>query len=184
VDQVAAAVLAAGSGSRMGGPKAELVINGARLLDRAVALARAAGCRPIYAVVRGGTDITGARAVVNPDPARGMRSSLALAVEAASGAPALAVLLVDMPDLSAAGVRQVVAGWRPGRVVVARYGAVRAHPTVMSPDLWRAAIDAAGPDEGARTFLAAHPEIVDEVEVAGDPADLDTPEDLARWTAP
>ncbi len=178
---VALAVLAAGSGERMGGPKAELRVGGARLLDRAIALARAAGCTPIYAVVRIGAEATGATRVVNPDPSRGMRSSLALAVEAAGDADALAVLLVDMPGLSAAAVRSVVGAWRPDRVAVACYDGVRAHPTVMSPDLWRSALETAGPDEGARAFLTAHPELVDEIDVVGDPADLDTPDDLARW---
>jgi molybdenum cofactor cytidylyltransferase/nicotine blue oxidoreductase len=53
----------------------------------------------------------------------------------------------------------------------------------MAPDLWRAALDLAGPDEGARAFLAAHPDLVDEVAVDGDPADLDTTDDLNRWRA-
>ncbi|MDT4942930.1 MAG: hypothetical protein QOJ34_3019, partial [Pseudonocardiales bacterium] len=36
-------------------------------------------------------------------------------------------------------------------------------------------------DEGARALLAARPDLVDEVDVPGDPTDLDTPADLARW---
>jgi molybdenum cofactor cytidylyltransferase/nicotine blue oxidoreductase len=178
---VAAAVLAAGSGVRMGGPKAELVVAGVRLLDRAVHVAREAGCAPVYAVVRDGTAVTGAEALVNPDPARGMRSSLALAVAAAASADALAVLLVDTPGVTAAAVRAVAAGWRPDRIAVARYGSRRGHPIVMAPQLWRLALEAAGPDEGARALLGARAELVDEVDVAGDPADLDTPDDLARW---
>jgi molybdenum cofactor cytidylyltransferase/nicotine blue oxidoreductase len=179
---VAAAVLAAGSGVRMGGPKAELVIDGVRLLDRAVALARDAGCGPVLAVVREPIPVAGAIAVVNSKPDRGMRSSLALAVDTAGTAEALAVLLVDMPGATAEGVRAVAQAWRPGRISVGRYGAVRGHPIVMAPTLWRAALELAGPDEGARAYLAAHPHLVDEVDVPGNPADLDTPEDLARWT--
>jgi len=174
-------VLAAGSGSRMGGPKADVVVAGTRLLDRALAAARDAGCVPIYAVVRAGTEVTDAVAVVNPDPGRGMRSSLELAVAAAGAADALAVLLVDNPGISASGIEAVVTAWAPGRIAVGRYGNRRGHPTVMSPDLWRAALADAGPDEGARAFLAAHPTLLDEVEAPGDPADLDTPDDLARW---
>ena len=176
-------MLAAGSGSRMGGPKAELVIDGARLLDRSVAALREAGCAPVYAVVRAGTNVVGAVAVVNPDPDRGMRSSLVLAVEAAGEATALAVLLVDNPGISAGAIRAVAAAWSPGRIAVGRYGTGRGHPTVMSPELWRAALDLAGPDEGARAFLAVHPDLVDEVVVPGDPADLDTRDDLAHWQA-
>jgi molybdenum cofactor cytidylyltransferase/nicotine blue oxidoreductase len=179
--QVAAAVLAAGAGSRMGAPKAQVVLGGARLLDRAIDAARTAGCSPVYAVVRAGTAVERAVAVVNPAPERGMRSSLELAVSAARGAEALAVLLVDTPGTGADAVRAVVAAWRPGRIALACDGRRRGHPAVMAPELWRAALELAGPDEGARAFLAAHPELVDEVDVPGDLSDVDTPDDLARW---
>ena len=174
-------MLAAGSGTRMGGPKADLVIDGARLLDRAVAAAHDAGCAPVYAVVRKGTDVAEAIAVVNPDPERGMRSSLELAVAAAGDADALAVLLVDNPGISAGAIEAVVDAWTPGRIAVGRYADRRGHPIVMAPGRWLAALEIAGPDEGARRFLAAHAELVDEVDVPGDPSDLDTPDDLARW---
>jgi molybdenum cofactor cytidylyltransferase/nicotine blue oxidoreductase len=182
VDRIAAAVLAAGSGSRLGRPKADVVVAGARLLDRAVAAASGAGCTPVYAVVRAGTDVIEAIPVVNPDPDRGMRSSLALAVDAADGAAALAVLLVDTPGVSAPVVRAVTAAWRPGRIALGSYAGGRGHPIVMAPQQWRVALELAGPDEGARAFLAAHPDLVDEVAVVGDPSDLDTPEQLARWS--
>jgi CTP:molybdopterin cytidylyltransferase MocA len=181
---VAAAILAAGSGTRMGRPKADVEVGGRRLLDRAAETVRTAGCTPVYAVVRAGTDVPdGVRAVINPDPARGQRSSLELAVAAAGAVDALAVVLVDVPGLGPDAVRTVVAAWSPGRIAVARYAGRRGHPTVMAPALWRAALDLAGPDEGARALLAAHRDLVDEVDVEGDPTDLDTPDDLARWVS-
>ena len=180
--QVAAAVLAAGAGRRMGTPKAELVVAGTRLLDRVLAVVREAGCEPVFAVVRAGVQVDGARPVVNPDPERGMRSSLALAVEAAAGEQALAVLLVDVPGIDAVAVTATTRAWRPGRIAVASYDGRRGHPTVMAPDLWREALALAGPDEGARALLRARPDLVDEVAVTGDPTDLDTPDDVARWT--
>lgn len=180
---VAGAVLAAGAGTRMGGPKAEFVLGGRRLVDQAVAALTAAGCAPVLAVVREGVDVPGARAVVNPDPDRGMRSSLDLAVAAADSAPALLVVLVDMPDLRAEAVRRVAAAWRPGRIAVGRYGGRTSHPIVMSPQLWRTALDAAGPDEGARSLLRSNDDLVDRVDVPGDPIDLDTPAEVASWLA-
>jgi molybdenum cofactor cytidylyltransferase/nicotine blue oxidoreductase len=165
----------------MGAPKAELVVAGMRLVDHAVAVLREAGCAPVLAVVRAGIEVRDATVVVNRDPDRGMRSSLALAVDAVDEVDALAVLLVDAPGIGPDAVRAVVDAWTPGRIAVGRYGGRWAHPIVMAPHLWRAALELAGPDEGARALLAAHPELVDEVAVPGDPADLDTPEDLARW---
>jgi CTP:molybdopterin cytidylyltransferase MocA len=168
----------------MGAPKAELVVDGARLIDRAVRAAREARCDPVIAVVRPGAEVAGAvRVVVNADPDRGMRSSLALAVESVPDFDALAVLLVDAPGVTAQAIRAVVAAWQPGRVAVASYPRGRGHPTVMALELWRAALELAGADEGARAFLAAHPGLVDEVAVPGDPGDLDTPDDLTGWRA-
>lgn len=180
--RVVGAVLAAGAGIRMGGPKAELVVDGVRLVDRAAGVLAAAGCAEIVAVTRSHGDVAGARVVVNPEPARGMRSSLKLALDAADdlGADAMAVLLVDTPGVTASAARAVVEAWRPGGITVARYPAGRGHPIVMSLRLWRRALELAGPDEGARVLLRATPD-VHEVEVDGDAADLDSPEDLVRW---
>jgi molybdenum cofactor cytidylyltransferase/nicotine blue oxidoreductase len=179
---LAGAVLAAGSGTRMGRPKAELVVDGSRLLDRAVAALRDGGCAPVLAVVRADTPVAGALPVVNPDPSRGMRSSLELAIEAARDCDALAVVLVDVPGVDSRAIAAVTRAWRPGRIAVGRYGTRRGHPTVMAPDLWREALALAGPDEGARALLSARADLVDEVAVAGDGStDLDTPADLAAW---
>ncbi|OAA26358.1 molybdenum cofactor cytidylyltransferase [Frankia sp. EI5c] len=186
--RIAAVVLAAGSGSRMGTPKAALTVNGTRLVDRAVKVAHEARCQRIIAVVRAGTRVPGAELVVNTAPEQGLRSSLTLALNhlASPGdipVDAVAVLLVDTPGIGSEAVRAVLDAWRPGRVALARYGQRRGHPIVMSPDRWRAAIALARPDEGARRFLAAHPDLIDEVAAPGDPTDLDTPADLRRWTS-
>jgi len=77
----------------------------------------------------------------------------------------------------------VCGAWRPGRIAVARYAGRRGHPIVMAPALWAEALALAGPDEGARALLSVRPDLVDEVDAPGDPADLDTPADLARWAA-
>lgn len=184
VSGVVGAVLAAGRGSRLGAPKAELILDGERLVDRAVRVLTDGGCGRVVVVVREGVNVPEADVVVNPDPDRGMRSSLTLAVDAAdaAGSPdAIAVVLVDMPGVTAAAVRAVVRAWRPGRILVARYRNGRGHPTVMSPQLWRAALALAGPDEGARALLALRPELVDEIDTPGAADDLDSPADLARW---
>jgi molybdenum cofactor cytidylyltransferase/nicotine blue oxidoreductase len=146
-----------------------------------VTTARAAGCAPVIAVVRPGTEVAGAAVVVNPDPDRGMRSSLSLAVEAAGDADALAVLLVDVPGVGADALRSVIAAWTPGRIAVGRYAGRWGHPIVMAAELWQTAVAAAGPDEGARALLNSRADLLDFVDVPGDPTDLDSPDDLAGW---
>lgn len=184
VPRVLGVVLAAGSGTRMGAPKASLVVAGQRLLDRAVAALRNGSCDDVVAVVPVG--VTGADAVPtieNPSAITGMRSSLELALTVAQGYDALAVMLVDTPGVGGDAVAAVVGHWRTSsaRISVAVYNGRRGHPTVMAVERWAAAAALAGPDEGARAYLAAHAADVDEVAVAGDATDLDTPADVARW---
>lgn len=179
--RIAGIVLAAGAGRRMGRPKADLRIDGQRLVDRAASRLRSAGAEPVVAVVRAGTTVDGAQVVINLDPERGMRSSLELAVASAPDVDALAVVLVDTPGLRASGMAAVLDAWCPGRIAVARYGARRGHPTVMSPELWRRALKLAESDEGARALMRAEPGLVDEINADGDDADLDTPDQLRTW---
>lgn len=171
--------MAAGAGRRMGRPKADIVLGGQRLVD--LSIASLTSCTDILVVAREGLQLQGIRTVVNPDPARGMRSSLELALANVGTADAVAVTLVDLPGVRATGVSTVIAGWTSGRVAVGMFDGRRGHPIVMSPELWRTAIALAGPDEGARQFLATYPGLTDEIETVRDPTDLDTPDDLASW---
>ena len=105
-----------------------------------------------------------------------MRSSLELAVDAAGGrATRWRSLLVDAPGrrppMRSARDRRVAAGPDRGRPLRRRRGAPDRH----GAGLWRAALELAGPDEGARALLARASRLVDEVAVPGDPTDLDTP---------
>jgi CTP:molybdopterin cytidylyltransferase MocA len=173
---VSGIVLAAGAGHRMGRPKAALVVEGERLVDRAVRVLRDGGCDEVVAVVRAGTAVPGARVVVNPDPGRGMGSSLRLALSAAAGDRAV-ILLVDTPEVGVDAVRTVLAVDAP--VAIARYGTRRGHPVAIRREWWAEVARRAEGDEGARPFLRARPEVVVDVDCPGDPADLDTPDELA-----
>src|SRR5580693_7130731 len=75
---VAAILLAAGSGSRLGQPKPPVDIGGQALVTRGVSLLRDGGAAPVI-VVTGATavDLTGVVTVHNPHWATGMGSSLA-----------------------------------------------------------------------------------------------------------
>ena len=166
-------VLAAGAGTRFGRPKADLVLGGERLVDRAVRVLREGGCADVVAVVRDGVAVPGAAAVVNPDPERGMGSSLRLGLAAASGTRAV-IVLVDTPGIGADAVRRVLG-------VDGAYGGRRSHPVVLDRPLWTEVASLADGDQGARPFMRAHPDLVVEVACEGDPADVDTPADLAAW---
>lgn len=181
-------VLAAGAGRRFGGPKAPVVVDGTRLVDRAVALLAAAGCAPVVVVLGAWVgEVPGAAVVENPDWASGMGSSLrvGLAALTAGGlAPAgvdrAVVTLVDLPGLTAAAVRRVDAAAADRGVdalAVATYDGERGHPVVLGRAHWDAVAAAAEGDRGARAYLATAGDALRLVEVGdlADGSDLDVP---------
>jgi CTP:molybdopterin cytidylyltransferase MocA len=180
---VAAVILAGGLGRRFGGPKAEATLGGQTFLSRVAATAAAAGLDPVVAVVPTGSAAPDETvAVVNPDPQRGLSSSLRLGIAALPAGHAALVLLVDQPTiepdviaavLAARGTRPLVAAWADGRL---------APPVLIEPDAFPqiAALDG---DIGLREVFAARPDLVESVPVAGHAPDVDTPADLARLEA-
>lgn len=183
---VAGLVLAAGSGSRLGEPKAIVVLDGERLVDRAVRVLREGGCAPVV-VVAGAVplEIQGATAVTNPDWPTGMGSSLRVGLMAlgTGEAAAAVVMLVDQPRIPAAVVARLRAAHAGGSVVaVATYGGRRRNPVLLDRSTWAEVAALADGDAGARPYLAAHPEQVTPVpcDDLGSAEDIDTAEDLAR----
>jgi CTP:molybdopterin cytidylyltransferase MocA len=179
-------VLAAGGGTRFGGPKALLPYRGMLLVERAAATLRAAGvARPVVVLgaaagqVRARAALGDARTVENPDWPTGMASSLraGLAALAADAADAAVVLLVDMPGVTAAAIRRVTAGSGPHSLVMAGYGGRRGHPVVLGRDHWAGVAVAATGDAGARDYLRSRDvTVVDCADVADD-HDIDVPAD-------
>jgi molybdenum cofactor cytidylyltransferase len=183
------AVLAAGAGSRFRGPTPKVLAplpDGTTLVGRAVAVAAAAGLDAV-AVVLGpvpadalGPLPPGVVALANPRWAEGQATSLAVAVAWARrrAAPALTVALADQPGITAAAWRAVAGA--PSPLAVATYAGRRGHPVRLGAEVWPD-LPSEG-DEGARQLLRDRPDLVVEVPCPGDPADVDTVEDLAAWT--
>ena len=182
--RVAGLVLAAGEGSRFGGPKALAEIDGERLVDRAVRVLREGGCEPVYVVSGAATvEVPGATTVVNDDWATGMASSLRAGLAALpESAEAVVISLVDQPGIGADVVDRLVRRLDDGhQLVVATYDGQPRNPVGVARPLWAAVSAFAVGDEGVRAFIRHHPDQVDAVECAdiADPTDIDTPDDLA-----
>jgi len=203
--KVAGLVLAAGGGSRLGRPKAEVKIGGRRLVDLAVGACIRAGLSPVVVVlgaawltpmsladVRDGGDGVdcgdGNTAEVwlvdNTDWATGMASSLRAglaALESDLGIDAVVVTLVDTPSVSAEHLRRIGSTLRDGATAaVATYGGAARTPVGLTREIWADVAGTVAGDEGARGWLRAHPLLVTEVECAdlGSWTDIDTPADL------
>jgi nicotine blue oxidoreductase len=189
--EVAGLVLAAGAGRRLGTPKATVELAGRRLVDRQVAVLRAAGCHPVV-VVLGATvvDVPGAEVVVNREWAAGMGTSLAAGLRrlatAAPAVVAVAVVLVDQPRLGADAVRRTGEGLVASGAPAARasYGGVPGHPVVLARRVWAEVAGSTHGDAGARGWLAEHAGdvLVVPCDGLGDDGDLDTAADLDRAT--
>jgi nicotine blue oxidoreductase len=169
-------VLAAGEGRRFGGPKAPAIVDGERLVDRAVRVMREGGCNPVHVVLGAWVgDVPGAEVIVNPDWSEGMGSSLRTGL-AAIDADRVIVTLVDLPGLTPAAVARLVDSG--ARLAQASYAGERGHPVVFGREHVAGVLESAAGDRGARDYLREHLNEITLVEV-GDVAtgeDLDVPE--------
>jgi CTP:molybdopterin cytidylyltransferase MocA len=186
VPAVTGIVLAAGAGRRLGRPKADVVLGGQRLVDRAVRTLLAGGCAEVIAVLRPGqAAAVGARTVVNPEPDRGMGSSLRCALdELRPESAACVVLLADLVGVQPSEVAAVIQRYRTGAGIVAvRRAGARSHPVLISRPWYSELTAAATGDQGGREFFVRHQADTEFLDYPDAIRDIDTPEDLRAATA-
>jgi CTP:molybdopterin cytidylyltransferase MocA len=186
-------ILAAGAGTRFSrddpdaAPGAKLLANarGRPLIEWAVAPALEAELDELI-VVSGACDLSGvvpasATLLRNDDWALGQATSLRVALDwcARQGHLAAVIGLGDLPGLTAEAWRTVAAA-RGGPIVFATYFSRRGHPVRLDAEIW-SLLPISG-DEGARALASRRPELVTEVACEGMTADIDTQEDLRRWS--
>jgi CTP:molybdopterin cytidylyltransferase MocA len=183
---VAAVVLAAGGGTRFGGPGHKLLaeFRGRPLVWWALAAAAAARLGEV-AVIVGAVDLgaavpEGVTVIENPDWARGQASSLQTAVSWASERrhEAVVVGLGDQPLVPSEAWTAVAAAASP--VAVATFDGRRRPPVRLARSVW-SLLPTSG-DEGARVLMRKRPDLVCEVACEGQAADIDNEEDLSRWS--
>jgi CTP:molybdopterin cytidylyltransferase MocA len=188
---VSAILLAAGGGSRFGGGKLLAPYRGRPLIEGALANLDDAPVDETVVVIgadakrlREVCEPQGVRVVENPGWAEGMSTSVRAGLGALEpGARAAVVLLADQPLVGAGAVGRLVEAFERGaKVAVATYGGRPRNPVLFSREVWPLLEAELSGDEGARPFLRQHPELVRQVpcEGVGDPADVDTAEDLRR----
>jgi molybdenum cofactor cytidylyltransferase len=184
---VAAVVLCAGAGSRFAGGEHKLLARarGRPLVSWSVGTALAAALDETV-VVTGAVDLSEilpaeVTLLGNEIWEQGQSSSLRVAVDwcARQGHDAVVVGLGDQPAL-AVEAWQALAAPSPTPIAVATYTGKRGHPVRMEATVWPL-LPVSG-DEGARRLIAGRPELVSEVPCEGDPRDIDSREDLRRWS--
>ncbi|MGH1504909.1 MAG: nucleotidyltransferase family protein [Acidimicrobiales bacterium] len=185
---VAAAVLAAGGGTRFEGPTHKLLapLRDKPVVQWAIESALAAGFDTVY-VAHGAVDLSevvpgGVTLVEVPDWHDGQARSLAAVVARAEADrhDAIVVGLGDQPLVGPAAWRTVGAG--RGQIVTASFDGDRRPPVKLEAAVWPL-LDGVG-DEGARGLMRSRPDLVREVRCIGNPFDIDRLEDLATWSSP
>jgi molybdenum cofactor cytidylyltransferase len=191
--RVGGLVLAAGAARRFGGPKLVAPLEGrplvAYVLDVA-GRARVSGLLStlVGVVAPGDQAVTalvlasGAVAVTNETPQRGLSSSLRCGLAALRDADAALVLLGDQPLVRLDVVAVLVAAWheRLGTLIRPRYAASPAepgHPVLIDRSLWPLVERLEG-DAGLGRILPAGSSGVALIDVEGRNPDVDSPNDL------
>jgi len=194
VTKIAAIILAAGLGSRFGGPAKPLAsFRGRPMLSHVLDAALAGRTDPVMVVTGHAQDAVKRlcetvdaplRLIASPDYASGLASSLKAGFRALpDDATGAVILLADMPLVSADVIDRLVSAFEAAPqagAVIPVYQGRRGNPVLLSARLGDAIMRLEG-DRGAGPLLRDRDDIV-EVPVA-DPAilmDVDTPEGLAR----
>lgn len=183
-----AVVLAAGAGTRFrgSGHKLRATVNGISVLEHAIAHARNAAIGDVV-VVTGAEQfsdlLAGTDTIHNEAWETGQRSSVLCAIDEAErrGCDVVVIAAGDQPFVSPEDWRAVSEKDSP--IAVATYDGQPATPVRLHKSIWDEfrALDA-DPDAGARSLMHLHPELVSQVTCKGSGADIDTTEDLERWT--
>lgn len=192
--RVRAIVLAAGAGSRFGGAKLEARVDGKPVLQHVLDALAAAGLDDPVVVVgapfTAAIDWRRAEQVINPDPSRGLSSSLQLGWEAAitwrsGGQPApeaVIVALGDQPLIRPEVIRTLAsAPIDPSSPILApAYEHSDAHNPVRLNATAGHLVEEATGDRGLGPLIDSRPELVLWLELPGDNPDVDSQDDLAR----
>ena len=187
--KVTAIVLAAGESRRMGRQKLLLELDGKPLIRHVVDAVSASAVDEIIVVTGGHHDEVvaalgdGVEFARNPDPSRGMLSSVRCGLEAVIETDAIAMFLGDQPRIEPKVIDAVLTAFAASEqsIAVPTMNGKRGHPLVFAA-AYRDEILNSFDEVGLRGLLLAHPDELCEVPVES-PAvleDVDTPEDFEK----
>jgi CTP:molybdopterin cytidylyltransferase MocA len=180
--RVAAVVVAAGGSTRLGEPKQLVRLGKENLLERAVRIAREAGCAPVVVVLGASSDVilaqcslANAYVVLNEDWASGMGGSVGVGVGALQNVGGCVVMTCDMPMVMPEHLRLLMGVGSEHDVVASLYLGRRGAPAYF-PSVMFAELMALRGDSGARELL----QDARYVELEGGEVDVDTVADVER----
>lgn len=166
--ELAGLVLAAGSGSRRGQPKALGVADdGTPWVARAASFLRAAGAAPVLFAL--GAEADEAKGLLpewsQPLVVRAwkegvgasLRESLIVLDQLPDTVNAVLITLVDLPSADVAAARRVLgAGWSQTALRRATYAGAPGHPVLIGRSHWQSLVNQLRGDTGAQSYLATN----------------------------
>ena len=183
-------ILAAGSSTRMGKAKQNLVFKGQTLLQTVIKTALAAQIE-VVTVVLGANgqaiaptiDTTNVHVFLNPQWESGMGSSISYGLkELLKIRPELSsviFLLTDQPLVSSVFIRQLIEIAAPEKIIASAYNATIGPPVLFDKAFFDDLLKMQG-NEGAKKVLQKYAQAVVEVPFPDGAFDIDTPEDYNR----
>lgn len=192
---VAGLLLAAGAGTRMGGPKALVTgADGQTWVSRAARTLAAGGCDPVLVVVGArADDVTEAVAGLAVTVVRaerwedGMGTSLRTGLESVGRVhprpDAALVALVDTPGLTSRAVSRLTGLAGPAALLRASYDGVEGHPVVLGEEHWAGVLASVTGDAGASGYLRSRHVLRVECGDVADGRDVDSPAGLPPGSA-
>jgi len=190
MSELAAVILAAGAGTRLGGVAKALLArrDGTTFLASILAAARAVGLAdPVVVVgpphgdaIAAHARELGCRLAINRAPERGMASSVAAGFAALASSSCTAAWLwpVDHPDVLPRTLSLLVAALGEHDAARPVFRDRGGHPPLIARSLWPQLAECADVEGGARAVLAEADVIDVEVDDMGCVRDVDTPDDL------
>jgi molybdenum cofactor cytidylyltransferase len=184
-------ILAAGSGSRFGQPKQNLIFQNQTLLQRAIATATSSTCRPIVVVTGAHADQIGSsienpeiKMVFNAQWEEGMASSIRMGIETMkdyTDVDSALIMLCDQPLVTASLIVEMLEKQqKSGKSIVGcSYNNTIGVPMLFDQTVFDELLSLMG-HEGAKKILQNHPNNIATIPFGGGSLDIDTPEDYER----
>ena len=193
MEQIAAIILAAGVGSRMGSTKQLLRAGGQSLVRRACIAAIEAGCKPVIVVTGSNSNAVAAeiadlsvQPALNADWSAGIgssiRSGLAAALAEAPSISAVILMLCDQPHLNAKILRDLMTTWSTAGnpMAACHYSGAPGSPCCFANSMFDQ-LSRLPSTDGAKKLLLANPELVTSIPWPQGEEDLDTPADWQHF---
>ncbi len=192
--EIAILLLAAGSSSRLGRSKQLLSIAGQPLLLKSVEAAIESGIKNIIVVLGANEEAhhqvikgTGIHMVVNTDWKKGMGNSLkaglSYVLQQTPKTEAVITMVCDQPLITSDQLKKLIAEHESSRstIVASFYQGVAGVPVLFHRTLFSELLSM--PDEaGAKKIIQQHPHLVKTVPFPGGEIDIDTDDDLKKFS--